>query len=187
MLTFLRLFIYLLVFSFLSACGSKRRTTYYVPHLNPVEESQKLLDSLQTNGVDTLVLYEDGCHGCMEGIEESIYVFWRKKNQNYICLFTNYSNYFPREIHYFPLYFIVNHATKIHGDTLLDPQFGLFHYDFERVLINIGKTRFEFRVDEFEKEANPLNFKVLTIDKIRSSLLDIPLLQSRPKHLKKGS
>lgn len=58
------------------------------------------------------------------------------------------------------------------------------HYHFEDVFLKTGKRELIYRIDEYEKEVNQTNFKVLLIDKIRADLFEILFWKWRGQNFK---
>lgn len=165
--------VYISLLLHLTGCAA-RKYLVAVHHLDPKLESKKFKERLLSTGVDTIITYTDACSGCVEGVLNPRYVYWFEAGQGFLTKFTEESNYNIIEPQEFPIVYIVRNFDKIKSDSIIEPNFGFMHYDFEEIFLKIGDKEFDYRLDEFEKTQNQNNFKVLTIDKIRAALFEIP-------------
>jgi len=78
------LLLQLLLCPILSFSQSKGKVSYYDKVL------QGIYDSLSANNVDTILIYEKKCHGCIENWEPSCYIFWQQRGYTYGSLFDGY-------------------------------------------------------------------------------------------------
>lgn len=156
----------------LISCGSKH---YYraAEQLDPMAEAQAFSDSLLQNGVDTLVTYLDACSGCLPGVENNYYIFWIEKGAWKLTKINQYSRYKIVSPLHFPIFFLANEAKAIMSDPIEKPYFQMLHYHYEVLKVHIGNTRYQFRIDEFEKNRNQNNYKVWAIDKLRADLFEL--------------
>ncbi len=140
---------------------------------DPKAKAEKLRDSLIKNGVDTLLSYWNVCSGCLPGRLNSYYVYWIKEETAYLSKFTEEGYLKATNTLGLPISFISSHFNRIKKDSLIEPEIGLMHYSFEKVFVKLGDKNLNFQLDIFEKRSNQTNYKVLTVDKIRSALFDI--------------
>lgn len=164
--------VFFLVASSMISCGIGK---YQVPvhHLLPKVEASDFKDSLVSLGVDTILGYWDACSGCVQGIENPYYLYWIYKGEICLTKFTETSNYNILSNQWFPIDFVCTYFDEIIADSIIEPDFGLLHYDFEEVHIKLAEREFHLRIDEYEKTVNQDNFKVRLIDKIRSDLFEV--------------
>lgn len=130
------------------------------------------MDSLQTEGVDTIIGYYDGCSGCIRGTTKTYYIYWYSEEW-YLTKFNNYSNFNVISRERAPIGFISENLDSLEHGKLRRPAFELLHYHYDRIQIILPNRTFEFQVNEYQNEANPMSEKVVLIDKIRSGLLDV--------------
>lgn len=166
------------ILQFASACSSKKEVL--VDHLDPKEQGERFLDSLEKAGVDTAISYRDGCSGCFENAPEPHYLMWSDSSYWSVIKFTKWGTYGPVKQSGFPISFLSGNFGKIRDDTLSEPEYILSHFPYEEVRARIDDLSMEYRVKSYEKGANQLNYRVLLIDKIRSYLFEIPEAKWRP-------
>lgn len=164
---------YLIFVFLLIGCTLKKRSIP-IQHLDSREEASSFKDSLLNVGIDTVILYGDACSGCIPGSLEPYYLYWIEGGVHNLKRFTEEAVYYPIQTRNFPVDFIFERIEDIRSDSIVKPEFKLSHYNYDEVYIRIGVKEVNYVVDQFDKEENSMNFKVLLIDKIRSSLLEVP-------------
>lgn len=145
----------LICLSILISCSSP---SYLVPiqHLDPKKEAHHFKDSLLASGIDSIVLYLDRCSGCIPGTLNPSYIYWIKNGEERLTKFTEESNYNRIDPREFPFDFIARNFKQIKADSILPPDYGLLHYNYEELYLKIGAQKASFRIDQFEKAHNLL-------------------------------
>ena len=135
-----------------------------------------IVDSLNKQGVDTIVSCYQGCASCNCGVFEKTYVYWIDQGEFHFAkpLISNKSNK-KTKTQYFILTgyqnstsffnFLIELVNQAKGETLNEGKFTVLNYSFEEVLIQIGSDRFNISLSDYDKMANLNKYHSIIIDK----------------------
>jgi len=163
-----------LIFVSLIGCASSKYSTVYIEHLNSRAEGERFIDSLKTQGVDTIIGYYDNCYGCWSGFNRPYYVYWDSGNIWHLTTFTNYSRFKNITGYSPPLAYLISNLEAIENEPIIKPQYDISHFSIEYVRIILGEKEIKYSTRNYEKWHNESVQKVILIDKIRSKLFGIP-------------
>lgn len=153
-----------------SACVSTRKLAL-VHHVNPVQKAEQLVQSLRTDGIDTIISYQELCSGCIKGTLNHTYVYWVKNGVPYVTTFNEVSTYDTLSI-WFGLEFLAANLDGIASDQLKTVE-DLSRFNLQKLNIILGKTVIDYEVALGEYRLNHGTYRVLLIDKFRSYLFGV--------------
>lgn len=145
------------------------RLRVYEPYLDSYATGQKEVAKLLEEGVDSVLVYYDGCIGCVHGVPKPYYVYWKEDEQWQI---TKFSSYGPHNVLKSNLSMGHFQLIKEGLDEELKPSNQYWsHYPYEQVKMYAAGDSICYEVEYMERAKNTSHPKVLWMDKIRSDLL----------------
>lgn len=155
------------IFLMMLGCKTNKNLIAF-EYLNPQEESDRFIDKLKADGVDTIITYADDCSGCLKGSRLPHYVFWVKNNNRFVTKFDVYTNYNTINRDGFDLDFTFKMMDSIISEKLVEPNLLISHFGIEKISISMNKKNVRYAVRGFDKiKENELKYRIIFIDNFR--------------------
>lgn len=136
-----------------------------------------LTDSLNRQGIDTIISYYQGCASCMCGVQERTYVYWvkngkfniaipsvqqvKKKSRKSFKYFLVSGDF--RSDNYFM--YLKDMITYAKSEILLEGKLLVLNYSFEELSIKIGIDKYKISFSDYDRKANFNRYNSIIIDK----------------------
>lgn len=166
----------ILLGAILGACKTKKKVHVLLEKYNPSIESDSLLNDLKANGVDSFIVYNNGCSGCVKGSKIYSYIFWQTKGECFVKKISNYGIFTAIKLHKNTLESLLRlHKYSFKDSFSSNPnKIKWSHYKIESIQIQTPNIHNQYEVKSFEKTDNP-NLPIITfINGIKAVLFDIP-------------
>ncbi len=113
----------------------------------------RINDSLLRLGIDTMLIFERRCSGCIEGAQESAYIFWQKFGQINCIGVDNWKGRtnVENQLFTFSYYFKVKHLIETET---VDSSILAFHYGFWQLKLIINKEIKGYHVPDYFRLTN---------------------------------
>lgn len=132
-------------------------------------EAHSLQDSLVKEGLPVLVV-EDYCGGCVEGIYQSLYVLWEKEGREYIRKFSNYGSYKSVELSK-SVFCLVDTFSVHSGEFIEEP---LLHFNYTNIKYQKDKAgKLNLKISDGYLFTYPKREESLFLSSIRSHLYEL--------------
>jgi len=144
-----------IIFSFIAllflSCNLLKNNTQKVKKYECEILTNKFIDSLKNENIDTILYFSNKCSGCINGYIETNYLFWKKNNLIQVIKIDSYSG--KQEVKECSDIFKLYSADSIRNETLTKPAFELSHYHFYR-LKQLSNNNFEIDIPDYYLEVN---------------------------------
>jgi hypothetical protein len=154
------LLILIIQLSVISCLAQKHKKDKSVP-LDIRKETKHLIDSLRSEGVDTILSFYKGCSGCVEGIYKSEYLFWKKNNQIKIKKVDSYIVY--KEVlnakDIFSYYF--DNYNNMQNDSLTEPPSSLIDGPYTEINLYYDNKIYQKNIPNYYRTKDNLDKKLM--------------------------
>lgn len=160
-----------IVFLFLlSSCYTYQK--FYVRHLSPVADANNFIDSLQTNGVDSIFALTHACWGCVDGPEIEGYVFWIHHNSSFLKKFSPYAEYDYKKFNATTSYAYAAELIDTLKTENIDREYAIFdHFAYYNIFIRSASDSINFRMTADAINRNQASYSTYVINKFQSMML----------------
>jgi hypothetical protein len=166
------IFVILILFS---ACFTERKQGNRENY--DVKKTMDLfVDSLKKNGVDTIVTYYNGCHGCAEGVLINGSIFWKRLGSFYEKKLNNYFIYKETMQCSDIIGYFMKHQYEIRNEKLFDT-LTILNYHYIEISVYYGNGKYHIEVPEDYILSNDDKSLINWIYRIESCLFDIYIKQ----------
>jgi hypothetical protein len=112
------------------------------------QQTARFTDSLKQAQIDTMLVYEHLCSGCIAGYEKQTFIFWQQSGSTYLC---NFSSWHGRgtisSCAGVFSYFLAN-RNRLNTETI-DTSVFVSHYNYSRIGYNVGSIVFTSDVPDY--------------------------------------
>lgn len=158
----------------LAACSTKKQQIHTVVHLNSRIEGDQFIDSLISNGTDSLISYYSGCSDCPRNFNRLYAIYWYSEGHWNLRKFTSKARYQTLKDYEPPMSYLMANRKSIADSSLNSSNYVLSAYAFELIRIHFANQSIQYRIKDYERLGNEDHPKVLLIDKLRKNLNEIP-------------
>ncbi|QNR23852.1 hypothetical protein [Croceimicrobium hydrocarbonivorans] len=158
----------------LAACSTKKSQIQTVVHLNSRIEGDQFIDSLISNGTDSLIAYYSGCSDCSRNFNRQYAIYWYSEGHWNLRKFTSKARYQTLKDYEPPMAYLMANRKSIADSSLNSSNYVLSAYAFELIRIQFASQSIEYRIKDYERLGNEEHPKVQLIDQMRSALQKIP-------------
>ncbi len=128
---------------------------------------------LNKTKVDTLLVFEKGCSGCVKGSVKVTYIYWEVKGIRKIKKITNKGYSYETTTKYDLLDYYFANEKDIRSQILQSPKYIIDHYGFTGITLYLDNDKFNLEIKENYIAINQDKAVINWIYRIESNLFKI--------------
>lgn len=171
----LRYLLFLIAFATIS-CSVSRKKSFADPNKSK-NEALAFVDSLKDHNLKPIIVYQNGCSGCVTGIDREWYVFHNLGFHGASSKLTKFSTYStPKtvDIFNFSTKYLLNIADSLATEKLTAPNSEMAHGPYYQIIISTENHEINYQMSKDDIRVNEDTFHVKLLDKISSFLFRLP-------------
>ena len=132
----------------------------------------KLVDSLKYEKIDTIMIYENMCHGCIGNYRFVGYIFWQKFGLIYFCWVDSYSQRSKVIATYniFNYYFKYDSLIK---NEILDSTDYMSNYHYYKIKLFYNNDNYSTEIPEYYLVSNKFSYNVNYIYRVEYAICHV--------------